>query len=293
MSEVLIESHSSPIKTPQQLLVVIALSFIVPITIIVLLTQLVTSGPKLDKGDPGMSDEAIARRIKPVGEVVIVDANAPKVEKTGKEVVDAVCSACHATGALNAPKMGDKAAWGKLIKEGHAGLTKEAIKGVRQMPPRGGNPDLSDTEIARAVAYMANQAGANFKEPEAPKPAAGAPAPATAPAVPAAGASTTPPATASATPAAAAPAAAGAKTAAASGKSVYEATCSVCHAQGVAGAPKAGEKAAWAPRTKTGMPALYASALKGKNAMPPKGGNMSLSDAEVKAAVDYMVGLAK
>ena len=58
------------------------------------------------------------------------------------------------------------------------------------------------------------------------------------------------------------------------GKSVYDATCTVCHAAGVAGAPKAGDKAAWAPRLKTGMDALYTSALKGKNAMPPKGGNL-------------------
>ena len=62
---------------------------------------------------------------------------------------------------------------------------------------------------------------------------------------------------------------------------------------GVAGAPKAGDKAAWAPRLKTGIEALYTSSLKGKNAMPPKGGNMSLADADVKAAVDYMVGLVK
>jgi hypothetical protein len=77
---------------------------------------------------------------------------------------------------LNAPKIGDKAAWAKLIKEGLDNLTKEAIKGVKQMPPRGGNPDLSDIEVARAIAYMANQSGANFKEP-ADKPApAGRPA---------------------------------------------------------------------------------------------------------------------
>jgi cytochrome c5 len=62
---------------------------------------------------------------------------------------------------------------------------------------------------------------------------------------------------------------------------------------GVAGAPKAGDKAAWAPRIATGKDALYKAALHGLNAMPPKGGNMSLSDADVKAAVDYMVSLVK
>ncbi len=77
------------------------------------------------------------------------------------------------------------------------------------------------------------------------------------------------------------------------GKKVYESTCSVCHGPGVAGAPKLGDKAAWAPHLMHGIPALYQSALKGKNAMPPKGGNPALPDADAKAAVDYMVGAAK
>jgi cytochrome c5 len=77
------------------------------------------------------------------------------------------------------------------------------------------------------------------------------------------------------------------------GKKVYDATCAVCHGAGVAGAPKSGDKAAWAPRLKIGVDALYASALKGKAAMPAKGGNASLPDADVKAAVDYMVAAAK
>ena len=100
-------------------------------------------------------------------QVEVTDPNAPKVEKSGKEIVDAVCSACHATGALNAPKIGDKAAWAPHFGAGLDHLTQNAIKGVRQMPPRGGSPDLTDIEIARAVAYMANQSGANFKEPAA------------------------------------------------------------------------------------------------------------------------------
>jgi cytochrome c5 len=77
------------------------------------------------------------------------------------------------------------------------------------------------------------------------------------------------------------------------GKTVYEASCIACHATGVAGSPKFGDKAAWAPRIKSGIEALYGSALKGKAAMPPKGGNASLADADVKAAVDYMVAAAK
>ena len=276
MSEVHVEEHSSPIKTPKQLIIVVVLAFVVPIVLIVMLTQLVTGSAGFGKDNPGMSDEAIAKRLKPVGEVVVMDASAPKTEKTGQQVVETVCAACHASGALNAPKIGDKDAWAKRIAEGYEMLTQHALKGLRQMPPRGGNPDLSDTELARAVAYMANQAGANFKEPESK------PAPAAKPAV-----------TAAAPAAAPAAAGAGAKGDAAKGKAVFEGTCVACHGTGAAGAPKAGDKAAWAPRLKTGMDALYASALKGKNAMPPKGGNMSLSDADVKAAVDYLTGLAK
>jgi cytochrome c5 len=166
MSEVHLEEHSSPIKTPKQLIIVILLSFLVPIILIVMLSQLVTTGINPGK-ETASTDEAVAARLKPIGQVEVTDPNAPKVEKTGKEVVDAVCSACHATGALNAPKIGDKAAWASHISVGLDHLTQNAIKGIRQMPARGGNPDLTDTEIARAIVFMANQSGASFKEPAA------------------------------------------------------------------------------------------------------------------------------
>lgn len=170
MSESHIEEHSSPIKTPKQLIIVILLSFLVPIAIIVMLSQLLTTGINTDKEPSALNDEAVASRIKPIGQVEVTDPNAPKVEKSGKEVVEAVCSACHTTGALNAPKIGDKAAWGPRLGVGLERLMQSAIKGVRQMPARGGNPDLTDLEIGRAIAFMANQSGATFKEP-APKSA--------------------------------------------------------------------------------------------------------------------------
>jgi cytochrome c5 len=87
-----------------------------------------------------------------------------------------------------------------------------------------------------------------------------------------------------------APAAAGGKP---DGKKTYDTACMACHATGAANAPKLGDKTAWAPRIKTGSDALYASVLKGKGAMPPKGGNAALADADVKAAVDYMVAASK
>jgi cytochrome c oxidase subunit 2 len=93
--------------------------------------------------------------------------------------------------------------------------------------------------------------------------------------------------------AAAAPAAAGAAAAPTDGKTVFDTTCTACHSTGAAGAPKFGDKAAWAPRLGQGKAALYNAALHGKGAMPPKGGNTALSDDAVKAAVDYMTAAAK
>ncbi|MGV6809184.1 MAG: c-type cytochrome [bacterium] len=126
--------------------------------------------------------------------------------------------------------------------------------------------------------------------PNAP-PEAAAPStpPAAAPSAPPT--PTTPPeAAAPSTPPAAAPSAApAATTAAVDGEKVYKGLCQTCHNAGIAGAPKLDDKAAWAPRLATGVEALYATSISGKGAMPPKGGNPALTDAEVKAAVDYMV----
>ncbi|MDH3286469.1 MAG: c-type cytochrome [Betaproteobacteria bacterium] len=275
MSEIHVEEHFSPIKTTRQLIVVMALAFAIPVGLIAILVSLVTGGD-YSKNNPGMSEEAIAKRLQPVGAVVVSESGASGAEKSGKEVYEAVCAACHSSGVLNAPKFGDRAAWAKLIAKSQERLTADAMKGVRQMPPRGGNPNLTDTEFARAVVYMANAAGADWKAPASkaalasPTAAAPAPAPAAAPA---------PAPTAQADPA--------------KGQAVYEKACMTCHAAGIAGAPKAGDKSAWASRLKMGQDHLYTSALKGKGAMPAKGGNVTLPDADVKAAVDYMLSLGK
>ncbi|MCA3130670.1 MAG: c-type cytochrome, partial [Rhodocyclaceae bacterium] len=76
-------------------------------------------------------------------------------------------------------------------------------------------------------------------------------------------------------------------------KKVYEGLCAACHATGAAGAPKTGDKAAWKPRVAQGADTLHQHAIKGIRAMPAKGGNPALSDAEVTAAVDHMVGQSK
>ena len=84
----------------------------------------------------------------------------------GEETYKAICANCHATGLNKAPMLGDRKQWGKLIKEGQAHITSDGYYGVRAMPPKGGKPDLTVAEFASAVVYMANQAGANWSEPD-------------------------------------------------------------------------------------------------------------------------------
>ncbi|MES2536051.1 MAG: c-type cytochrome [Pseudomonadota bacterium] len=286
--------HESAIKTPKQLIVAIVASFVVPIIIIVLLVEYVANNRTTGAGSTGQTPEAIAARIKPVADegFVLKDVNAPKILLAGTDVYKSSCVACHGTGAAGAPKVGDAAAWTARIAQGYDTLVSNAIKGIRAMPAKGGNPDLDDVEVARAVVYMANESGAKFKEPEVK---AAAPAAATASAAAATPAAPAPAAPAAA-PAPAAPAAAPAKLSADAGKKLYEAACQACHTTGVAGSPKLGDKTAWAPRIQQGTAVLYEHAIKGfqgkTGVMPAKGGS-SASDEEVKAAVDYMAAAVK
>ncbi len=275
--------HESAIRTPKQLVAAVAGFFLVTVIGIILLVQFVTTTKLTGAGTDSQSAEAVAARLRPVADegYTLKDVNAPKVLQSGEAVYTAVCAACHTSGAAGAPKMGDAGSWKARIAQGYDTLVAHAISGIRAMPAKGGNPDLDDVEVARAVAFLANKGGASFKEPAAPAvPAAAAPA-----------------AAAEAAPAAApAPAAAAAPVAAADGKKTFETTCIACHGAGIAGAPKFGDKAAWAPRVKQGAAVLYEHALKGfqgkAGVMPAKGGS-SASDEEVKAAVDYMAAAAK
>jgi cytochrome c5 len=295
------DPHSSPIKTPKQLVIVVLLAFLVPITVIALLSQLFTSSSHTASKE---DEQRVLERIKPVGTVVIAEASAPKGSMTGEQVYAQICKTCHEVGLAGAPKTGDKGAWQPRVAQGEKTLVQHAIAGFQGksgvMPPKGGNADLTDDEVHRAVVYLANQVGAGWKEP-APTATAAAPAtapvtaaavvtPAAAKAAPALAATPAPAAAAPTQVATAAPAAGAGK---ADGKSVFDQTCHVCHAEGIAGSPKFGDKAAWAPRIAQGADTLYNVALHGKGAMPPKGGNAALSDAQVKAAVDYMVAAAK
>ena len=277
------EAHTGPIKTPKQLLAAVFFSFVIPIFAIIGLVYYVTSA---NKTAPGAVDteKAVAMRIQKVGSVEIRDAN--RALKSGEEVYKAQCTACHAAGVAGAPKFGDAAAWAPRIKTGYDALLTSALKGKGAMGAQGGG-DYEDTEIGRAVVYMTAAAGGKFAVPAGPAAPVAAAEPAAAPMAMAAAAPV------AAAPVAAAPApVAAVKVAANNGEALYKQVCTACHANAVAGSPKFGDKAAWAPRIKTGIDALTASVIKGKGAMPPKGGSAA-SDADIRATVEYMVNAAK
>jgi cytochrome c5 len=167
---------------------------------------------------------------------------------SGKQVVDSVCGACHATGENNAPKIGDEQAWGPRAAQGLSSLTLHALEGIRNMPAHGGHPELSDLEIARAVTYMVNQSGGHWVEPASAADLA----------------------------------------AERSGEQVVQAQCVKCHGEGVEGAPKIGDLQAWVQRMKHGLPYLVSSAIRGHGGMPPRGGLANLTDAELRSAILYM-----
>lgn len=164
--------HESPIKTPKQLIIVVALSFIVPVVAIVLLTMYIGAAPMIGAGSDALSPEATAQRIKPVGRVVTapelgkVVATAPAgavVIRTGSQVYAAACAGCHTSGVLGSPKIGDKAAWAPRLAKGYEALLTSSLKGKGAMGAQGGGA-YSDAEIGKAVAHLANSAGGNFAQ---------------------------------------------------------------------------------------------------------------------------------
>lgn len=175
-------------------------------------------------------------------------ARAQTTELSGKEVVDAVCSKCHATGAKGAPQIGDQQAWKKRASRGLSGLTANALTGIRNMPSHGGNQSLPDMEIKRAVAYMVNQSGGKWTEPVDKK---APPAPRT-------------------------------------GEQIVKAQCIKCHEAGKGGAPKIGDRDAWIPRLKNGLDNTVRSAINGHGGMPARGGMANLTDSEMRSAVIYL-----
>jgi cytochrome c5 len=163
-----------PKTTTMQFVLALLGGLFAPLLVIFLIVKLMMGiqATHIEDSDPAVAGVKVLERIKPVGEVSLVDSSAPRAEKTGEQVVTEGCAVCHASGALGAPKIGDKGAWGPRIAQGYDTLVKHALEGIRQMPARGGNPAWSDNEIAGAVAYMANQSGASFTAPAPAAPVA-------------------------------------------------------------------------------------------------------------------------
>lgn len=153
-----------PIKTPKQLIVTVVLSFVLPIIVIVLLVNYVTTTQKESAGSNLLTTEAVSERIKPVGMVEVKAATAAPGATLGEEVYKTQCAACHASGAMGAPKFGDAAAWGPRIGLGLEALWKSAMEGKNAMPAQGAG-EFTPDEIKRAVVHMANAGGATFTPP--------------------------------------------------------------------------------------------------------------------------------
>jgi cytochrome c5 len=209
-----------------------------------------------DQETADLGDRAVRERIKPYGTSVAIDPNAPRVERSGEQVYNEVCAGCHASGALQSPKYKDAGAWGSRIAKGYDTLLTHALKGFNKMPARGGEPDLSDLEVARGVVYMTNVAGARFEavlQKERIPTAAEL----------------------------------------ARGRAVYADNCAECHDTGLTGAQKLDDAAAWGALIKQGKDYLYQAAIQGTAGGPAKGGNDKLSDADTRLAVDFMVEEAR
>jgi len=194
------------------------------------------------------TNKIFANCLLPLAAMLACALPAQAAERSGKEVVDTVCAACHATGKDGAPKLDDRAAWAQRAAKGLDKLTKNAIEGVRNMPAHGGQAALTDLEMSRAVGYMVSGGKAvdTNKPYSSPKTR--------------------------------------------SGDQVVQERCQECHASGKNGAPKLGDMEAWKPRLKNGVEPLIKSAIGGHNGMPARGGLANLSDAEMRAAVEFMIG---
>jgi len=175
-------------------------------------------------------------------------ADAQRRDRQGREVVEAVCAACHATGKDNAPRIGDAKAWMPRAAQGLSALTAHALAGIRNMPPHGGSPGVSNVEIQRAITYMVNRSGGNWVEPLV----------------------------------------AGAAPVMRTSESIVLNQCANCHWDGRDGAPKIGDRTAWTRRLSKGLDVLVASAVHGHGPMPARGGMPELSDDDIRHAILYM-----
>lgn len=251
------DHHEMAPTTVKDFLLALLGGLAAPLLAIILIVGLAVSiqARQVDDDPADHSDRAVRERIQAIGVSLAIDPNKPHVDRTGEQVYTEICSSCHGSGALGSPKFQDAGAWAKRITQGYDTLLNNALKGIRKMPARGGEPDLTDLEVARAMVHMTNAAGAKFEATtkKDPEPSAAT---------------------------------------LARGKAVYADNCASCHDTGMTGAQKLADPA-WAGLIKQGKDALYTAAIKGSFGGPAKGGNDQLSDADTMAAVDYMVNEAK
>ncbi|WP_253447094.1 cytochrome c5 family protein [Halomonas sp. Y3] len=250
--------------------------------------------------------DAIAERLKPSGTLCLVgdDCGTAAPSNGGQEVAsngasdidggaiyNRICMACHETGAAGAPIRGDEGAWSARIEQGWDTLLDHSINGFNAMPARGGNPNLSDEEVAASTAYLLEPVmdvpelgGAAEEAPAEEAPVEEAPTEEAPAEEEVASDDATEEAAAEEAADGDAPSHAGID-----GEPIYNQACMACHMTGAAGAPIKGDAAAWGSRLEQGMETLYDHSINGIGAMPPKGGFANLSDDEVKAAVDFMI----
>ena len=198
---------------------------------------------------------AIATYIKSIKSKQMTVKKASTGTGPGAQTYETYCSTCHAMGAAGAPKYGDATAWQPLIKQkGLDGLFNTAIHGLNAMPPKGTCTTCTDQQIKDAVTYMVDAVQGKSAQPVG-KPVK--------------------------------------ILTLKDGKQLYNEYCAACHDGHYKGAPVSGDKQAWKPLIGKGMDTLILNSIHGINNMPPKGGCASCNDAQVIAAVKYMVHTSK
>ena len=251
------------------------LNIVIGIFLIVVVVQVVLIFNKASEGysrfmsgvNPATGD--VASRIRPIvtlDDIMVADtatASMETVAKSGKQLFDGACMACHATGVAGAPKTDDTAAWEPRLAKGMDALLSSATAGIGAMPPKGGSA-YNEDQMKSAIEYILQQAGlmnaSSESESMSENQSGGSES-----AMQNSGVDIT------------------------AGEAAYKTACFACHDSGAAGAPKLGDSAAWANRIALGNDALSSAAISGKGAMPPKGGAAHLSDDEVRNIVAFMV----
>ena len=184
----------------------------------------------------------------------IKTSTGPISQEEAQDIYDGTCSSCHSTGSAGAPVVGNQEAWAPRMKQNIDTIYGHAINGLNSMPPKGGCISCADNEIKAAVDFMLVASKPGAKTQVGVKPQAEP-----------------------------------VMLSIADGKRVYDDTCSVCHAQGKLGAPALANNADWTPRVRKNMDVLIKHTLNGYNRMPARGTCTTCSNAEIIAAVKYMV----